>query len=118
MDYFSNLKNIVSNFIIKSSEPITYRKPIEIREDIDLDEWKRSLTYGEAQVKSLLTEILSDFGLQLTEENLAWLRSSIDILINLYQRKYKTNLPAETFSMIFNLLVRVAYDRLCLHIPQ
>lgn len=103
--------------MIKSSQPIIYREPIHIHEEIDTEEWKRSLTYNVSQVEGLLHKILVDFDLEPTEENMNWLKKEVTDLISLYEEKYAISLPDETRSMIKNLLVRMAYDKLCIKNP-
>ena len=88
------------------------KKDIEITKDIDSKEWKLSLSYTKNQVDELVTKLLQDYGMKPTPEIKEWLHNSINGLISAYQKQYDVTMPKEIQSMLFNLVVRMAYDRL------
>jgi hypothetical protein len=89
----------IGNFYIRSSgQTLLYRRPFEIHNDIDLGEWKRSLEYNDVQINNLMGQILSDFGLDQTDDNIALLKATFDNLISLNEREYERQLPTETHS--------------------
>lgn len=102
------------SLMVRSSEPVTYREPLRFEEEINTEEWKRSLSYNESAIDDLLGNILVDFELDATGENMEWLKRQVDGLVSLYENKYDLHLPDATRSMVKNLIIRMAYDKLCI----
>ena len=100
------------NFMIKSSKPLLY-KP-SIAEEIDLNEWKKSLRYDNTQVDNLLRDILMDFDIESSPENIDWLKKDVGNLISLYEKKYNVQLEDYMRSILEALVIRMAYDKICL----
>jgi hypothetical protein len=90
------------------------RDPLQLTEEINVEEWKRSLLYNESAVDDLLRKILMDFELDPTSENTAYLMRQTDEIVSIYENKYQIRLPDATRSMVKNLIVRIAYDKLCI----
>lgn len=110
---YDNLHDI----LIKSSAQIMFKEPIYMHQEIDLDEWEKSLKYNKTEVDGLLSKILIDFGLEPTPRNMNWLRDQFYGLISLYGDGSDKRLPDETRSMLVNLIIRMAYDNLCVNTP-
>lgn len=109
---------LVGNVPIKSSEQITYKSPLVFHEEISTEEWKKSLTYDERQTEELMREILFEFDMEGTEDNLPLMKKMVSNIISHYEEKEEMILPEETRVMIYNLIVRMAYDKLCLKVPK
>src|SRR6266496_2836380 len=91
----SSSSNSMRNLLIKSSEPITYRDPRKVYEDIDIQEWKNSLKYNDTQINNIVEEILLEFGLDTSNENVEFVNKEIDEIISLYERKYGVSLDSD-----------------------
>jgi hypothetical protein len=100
------------NFMIKSSKPLLYKPTIS--EEIDLEEWKKSLRYDNTQVDNLLRDILIDFDIETSSENISWLKKNVGNLISLYEKKYDVQLQDYMRSVLEKLVIRMAYDKICL----
>ncbi len=59
--------------------------------------------------------LLIDFGLEPTTKNMDWLRNQVNGLISLYGNGSDTDLSDETRTMLSNLIIRMAYDNLCIN---
>jgi hypothetical protein len=111
--------NYIQSLVIESSSAKTIsfsetREPLQLIEEIDVEEWKRSLLYNESAVDDLLRKILVDFELGPTNENMEWLKQQVGGLVSLYENKYNLHLPDATRSMVKSLIIRMAYDKLCI----
>ena len=98
---------------LKTHESV-YKEPISFQEEISLDEWKKSLEYDETKIKKILEEILLNFELDITDENIELLTKMFDNLIDIYEKKYQIALDKQTRIMIKNLITRMSYDKLCI----
>lgn len=112
MDFLHNKFFYERDFTIKSSQSFVY-KP-SIYEEIDLEEWKKSLRYSDEQIDNLLRDILADFSIETTPENIDWVKKNVNDLISLYEKKYQLQLESYMRSALEKLAVRMAYDRICL----
>jgi hypothetical protein len=91
-----------------------YKKPLHFREDVSAEEWVKSLTYSENEVQQILNNILEDFGLDANDENIEWLKTNMRQLISFYETKYRVELTPENRLMLYNLIIRMVHDRLCI----
>jgi hypothetical protein len=115
LDPFSFISNssIETTGIRTTVTPLDSKEPIHIYEKIDIEEWKKALDYDESKIDDLLYEILVDFDIQTTSENMQWLKKQIDGLVLSSESIHNTNLPDQTRSMLSKLIIRMAYDKLC-----
>ena len=88
--------------------PLGPREPVFIYEEVDIEEWKST---DESKIDGLLHEILFDFNISATDENIKWLRKQIDELVLSYENSYNVKLPSATRAMVYKLIVRMAYDK-------
>ena len=91
--------------------PLGPREPVFIYEEVYLEESKKNWIMMNQKIDGLLHEILFDFNISATDENIKWLRKQIDELVLSYENSYNVKLPAATRAMVYKLIVRMAYDR-------
>lgn len=91
--------------------PLGPREPVFIYEEVDIEEWKKHWIMMNQKIDGLLHEILFDFNISATDENIKWLRKQIDELVLSYENSYNVKLPAATRAMVYKLIVRMAYDK-------
>jgi hypothetical protein len=103
---------------IKSSQQITFKEPIFFRKEVDLNEWEKSLKYSKKEADDLLSKILIDFEIEPTTENMNWLRNQVNELIALHGNGLDKDITDEARIMLSNLVIRMAYDNLCINIQS
>jgi hypothetical protein len=104
------------NISIKSSQETTFKEPIFIGKEVDLNEWEKSLKYSKKEVDDLLCKILIDFEIEPTTMNMNWLRNQVNELITLQGNVLCTDIPDDARIMLSNLVIRMTYDNLCINI--
>ncbi len=91
-----------------------YRKQIkEIKKEIKVDDWIKSINASDEQVKDWLKAILKDYNLEPSDENISMLKLLIEEWIRKEFEKEKLELSEEGLQKIFNFIIKIAYDSLC-----
>jgi hypothetical protein len=85
----------------------------EIVKEIKIEVWKKSLDYSIEDSTSLLKSVLQDYDIELTDDNIMWLKEQIYSIINSYEKSYTLTIGEDTKRMLYNLIVRMSYDKLC-----
>jgi hypothetical protein len=96
----------------RSNKPSHSYATRDVHENISADEWTQSMSYNEGQVEVLLKSLLNEYELEESEENLGWLRTQILDYVESYENKYDLRLPQPFRTALFNLALKMAYDRL------
>lgn len=100
-------------YFILNNTSIDMNKDEEIVKEINIEEWKKSLDYTDEESESLLKSLLKDYDIDLTDDNIKWLKEQIYSIINSYEHNYTVTLEKDTKQMLYNLIIRMSYDKLC-----
>ena len=83
-----------------------------VYQEINLDEWKKAISYSDDEVNFLLEKLLESYNIEPSEREKRWLSDQINELIDNYQKEFQLDLPREIRDAIFRIIVKIAYDRL------
>lgn len=116
--FSSNTPRLIVFDVTKNSNKFQEMEEIIFNREIDVEEWKSSLNYSEENINKILGEFLRDFDISPNVNNIDWIKTIINGIIENYEKEYSIRLDQSTRKMLKNLITKMSYDKLCIKKPS